>query len=203
MKKTIYLFTILFFIIISSVKKKKKYEKWIIGTWKLSDIQVVNLNTYVQVILDMQIKMLDGQIKQVEDQVIVLKSELKTLKDKKLIADKNAQIESLNITLKDFETQKSELTFESLNSEFQAQFDEMKQKFSLVFNKNKTFENLTDGSKGSYSFSSDKKKLITVTDENNKDEIFITSLDKNKLVLFLDQTEGDLNLQMTMIFLKQ
>ncbi len=201
MKKVFYSLAILAFVTVFTSCSSP--EKMIVGTWKLSDVQIENMDEYAQSILDMQTSMIDGQIQQVTDQVTAMEEELKTIKDKKAIEAKNAELAGLKSQLEGFNTQKGSMNLESVKAEFQTQFDQMKEQFKMIFNADKSFENPVDGSKGTYEFSADKKSLITKDAEGKTDSIMITLLEAEKMVLSLDQSEGEMSLKMTMTFAKE
>jgi len=202
MKKMFYSLAVLALVTIFASCGKSP-EKMIVGTWKLNDVQIENMDAYAQSILDMQTSMLDGQVKQVADQVTAMEAEIKTIKDKKAIEAKNAELAGLKSQLDGFNTQKAGMTLESVKAQFQTQFDQMKEQFKMIFNVDKSFENPLDGSKGTYEFSADAKSLITKDAEGKADSIMITLLEAEKMVLALNQKQGELTLKMTMTFAKE
>jgi len=200
MKKIFFITIIIIYSL--SINYAQKYEKLIVGKWQLSNVQLDNIEEYAQSILEMQQSSLDGQISQTKDHLSVLQNEINTLKNPKAIEAKLKELTDLRIQLGELDSQRNEYSIEKVIIEFEKQFDKMEEEFKIIFYKNQTFENPVDATKGTYEISNDKKYLVTNTD-GKSDKIEIKLLEKEKMILFIDQAQSEQSIKMTLTFKKQ
>lgn len=177
-----------------------KPEELIIGTWNLTDVQIKNMDEYAQSMIDMQMPFIDMQVQQVNDQITALQNELKTIKDKKVLEAKNAELTTLKAQLEEANKQKAELSVDKVKEEFNKNFDEMKKEFKMIFNEDKTYENVLEGAKGTWAITEDNKTLVTTDQSGKADSITIAEINKEKMTLTSSNTQGDMTIEMSMTF---
>jgi hypothetical protein len=177
-----------------------KPEELILGTWNLTDVQIKNMDEYAQSMIDMQMPFVEMQVTQINDQITAINEELKTLKDKKVIETKNAELQTLQAQMDEANKQKEELTIEKVKEDFTKNFDEMKKEFKMIFNEDKTYENVLEGAKGTWTISEDGKTLTTKDENGKEDAIVIDEIAKEKMVLSISNVQGEMTIEMSMTF---
>jgi len=201
MKKLFYSLVVLAVISIFTSCTPKP-EELIIGTWALSDVTINNMDEYAQSMVDMQMPFVDMQVQQINDQIAPLQESLKKEKDKKKIESINQEIQTLTAQLDEANKQKAELTVDKVKADFTASFEEMKNEFKMIFNEDKSYENVLEGAKGTWAITEDGKILTTTDEQGVADSIAITEITKEKMVLTISNQEGEMKVDMTMTFAK-
>ena len=193
-QKLIYKIAILALLLIISTnifaqkRLQKKYEKRIIGTWVLEEIELDNIDEIAQSMLDIQTSLLDDQIAQLEEQIKIAENE----KDKEIFQTQLDESKML----------RSEFTLEKIKEEFNNEFEKMYGEFKLEFTKNKSFKSYPEAGEGTWFISKDGTILATNDGEHDQNFTIIELTDK-KLILFYDENSTDMSMKMKMTFQKK
>jgi len=193
---------ILLSIFAISILVTSKPEKLIIGMWQLSDIVINNIDEYAQSMIKMQMPFIEMQIEQIENQMSKIESDMHTLTDAKLAESKYSELHTLQTQLDEAIKQKQELTVEKVKEEFNIAFNEMKTEFKMKFNSDKTYENMLEGAKGKWEINKIGTILTTTDDSGISNDIEIVDITKEKMILFVSNTTGEMKVEMTMTFTK-
>jgi len=193
---------IFFLTAILGILSFSKPEKLIVGTWGLETVEIINMDEYAQSMIDMQMPFIEMQVNQIKEQISSTEKEIQTLKDKKEIESKYSDLQTLQTQLDEANRQKTELTIEKVKIEFNSAFDSMKKEFKLVFNADKTYENVLEGAKGTWKISKDGKTLTTIDENKKSDDLEIKELTKDKMRLYVSNSQGDMTIEMIMVFTK-
>ena len=163
-------------------------EKKIIGTWALSDIDLINITGIAQTMLDLQHGMFDQQIEAFNKQIEITEDE--------------TEREAYKTQKEDIEAQKAEITLESIITEFNNEFENMKNEdFNIIFTENKEYTMPLSGEEGTWYIDKKKSNLhLFFGDEKQIADVQI--LNKNTLNLIFESGEGENRMLINFIFTK-
>jgi len=187
--KKINLLLIAILLVVTVSPQNRRAEKKLVGTWTLENIYLENADEFAQTILDMQVDLLDKQIALIENMI----------KDVEYEDVKQGYVEQLE----NLKTQKEEFTLESVKEEINNEFDNLKGNLQLIFNKDKTYKNITEGNEqeGTWQINNEGKELIIT--ENERDISFsISKLTKKKLEMTFAEEQAEMKMKMRMKFSK-
>ncbi len=174
-------------MVVTVSAQKRKAEKKLVGTWILEEVELENIDELAQTFLDMQVGILEQQITQYEEM-------MKTIEDE---TEKESYVEQLEI----LKNQKAEFTLESVKEEFTKEFDNLIGTYKLTFNKDNSYESISEGKTGTWKINKKATELIII--EGERDVIFsITGLTKKKLNLFFVEEQRE-EVIINLVFIKE
>ena len=193
---TLVLFILLFTINISTLTSNNGgensqflgFEELLIGTWMLQEVEIINIEDYVQSMIDMQIGMID-------EEITTLTQQAETESDDSKKTKIQTEIENL-------ENMKTQLSTEPMIEKSNNEFNGIIGIFQLIFYKDKTVKVLPDNKVNEWSVNENITELY-ITEIEHVTTFLILELSQEKLVLSYSQGEAENQLIVNMTFKKE
>ena len=166
----------------------KKNKKRIVGTWVLENVEIGNSD-------EVATKQMELYHDIINQQIASLKQQIEGIEDEEEKANLQAQIDEFN-------AEKLEYTKEKIIEEWDAMFEESLGEIELTFTKDG--KAITGDETSEWHISEDGKTLILETETNqNENEFIILELNKQQLILFIEEGEDENLMKFKMTFKKE
>jgi len=185
--KKINLLLVAILLVVTVSAQNRRAEKKLVGTWTLENIYLENADEFAQTILGLYVGIFDQQISDLEDMIKEAENE----------DDKNDYITKLEEVKK----QKEDYSLETIKSEFKQELDNLIGSLQFLFNKDKTYKNISDDIDGTWKIN--KKATELIVKEGEREVVFhISKLTKDKLFVTILEEQGEIKMTLNMEFKK-
>ena len=165
----------------SSVLKNK-----IVGEWTLKKMEIVNIDEFGETAFE-------NQMNNIEIQLTMLEEQLKTLE--------GSEKDTMQSQIDKLKTDKADLSPDKIKNDTQDMLDDLIGQITFNFEANGT---VTIGPFQTKQWTiNDETKTLTLISENENDEMVITELSSDQMVLSSKEIDGEIVMEMKMIFSKK